>query len=105
MFQETKLKIHTSDIPTSWLNARCRNLISKYALIAFRHDGRVFDLRSDKILSELSKHSKTTNHQQLKTIYQQLKDELRTVLADPALKAALTIKLENIDHLKHSVVH
>ncbi len=101
MFEErNKVRIRTADIPTSWLNARCRNLISKYALLAFRSDGVVFDLRSEKILSDLSRHSKLTSEQALQDIYSQLKMELRLVVSEPSLQTALNIMAEKFNYLE-----
>lgn len=105
MFQDNKVRIRTSDIPTTWLNARCRNLISKYALLAYRSDGSVFDLRSESILSELSKHSKSTEEPELVTIYGQLKAELRLVVSAPSLKMALNIMAEKFNYLENNYAH
>ncbi len=100
MLEQNKVRIRTSDIPTRWLNARCRNLISKYALIAYRQDGIVFDLRGEKILSQLSQHSKLTIHEELREIYAQLKGELKLVVACPSLKMAVNIMAKKLDYIE-----
>ncbi len=99
--ENKKVRIRTCDIPTSWLNARCRNLISKYALLAFRHDGTVFDLRSEQLLSKLSKHARMTEPQELQGIYQELKNELRAIVAEPSLKTAVSIMAEKLRFLEN----
>lgn len=87
-------KIRTGDIPTSWLNARCRNLVSKYALIAFRQDGSVFDLRGENIIAELSFHAKMSENAELGAIYQEIRTELRQMLASPSFKDDLSLLAE-----------
>lgn len=101
MLEQNKVRIRTSDIPTRWLNARCRNLISKYALIAYRQDGIVFDLRGEKILSHLSQHSKLTTNNELQGIYRQLKGELKLVVACPSLKMAVNIMAEKLNYIEN----
>ncbi len=87
-------KIRTGDIPTSWLNARCRNLISKYALLAFRYDSSVFDLRGENIVAELSFHAKLTDNLALKSLYQEVRAELRQLLSCPSFRDDLSMLAE-----------
>lgn len=103
MVQEKTIRIRTADIPTGWLNARCRNLISKYALLAFRQNGRVFDLRSESIICELSNHAKQTEVEELIELHEQLKAELRAIVSSPSLRTALTIMAEKYDYLENNV--
>ena len=97
---QNTIRVRTSDIPTSWLNAYCRNLISKYALIAYRLDGTIIDLRSEKILSALSLHSKQTQNHELINLYAELKSELKLVVACPSFKTAVSIMAEKLDYLE-----
>lgn len=99
------VKIKTSDIPTSWLSAHCRNLIAKYALLAYKLDKTMFDLRSDKILSAISNHASVAESPELAEIYAQLKKELQAVLASPSLKSDLLTMAEKSDSLNNKFSH
>lgn len=105
MSHNKKLRIRTSDIPTSWFNARCRNLISKYALLAFNSDGVIFDLRSESIMLQLSQHSKFTKSDELLTIYHELKVELQRIVSSPSLKTALNILAEKLNYREIDTLH
>ena len=101
----TALKIRTRDIPASWLNAHCRNLISKYALAAYGHDQSMFDLRGDNILLKISEHAKKTNSDELSRLYSQLKKELKVVLACPSLKSEISMMAEKSAYLNDHFSH
>lgn len=105
MSHQKKLRIRTSDIPTSWFNARCRNLISKYALLAFNDDGTIFDMRCESIMVQLSQHSKFTSSRELLDIYHELKVELQRIVSSPSLKTALNILAEKLNYLEGDTIH
>lgn len=105
MFKESKIKIRTADIPVEWLNARCRNLISKYAVIAHRVDGTVLDLSSNKILSDLSRHTRSTDTPELKNIYSSIKHELRKIVSSPSLKMTINIMSQKQSYLEKHYSH
>lgn len=105
MTESSKIKVRTRDIPTAWLDARCRNLISKYALLAFRSDGTVLDLRNDAILHELSNHAKQTDVHELKELYNAIKNEIRKVISAPQHKVALSILSEKYNYLDSKYKH
>ncbi len=90
----SNLKIRTSDIPTSWLDARCRNLISKYALIAHRHDGTIFEIRGESILVDIGTHASFTDNRELRELYVELKNQLRALLASPSIRSKLNVMAE-----------
>ena len=103
--EKAPLKIRTSDIPTAWLTAHCRNLIAKYALLAYQINKTMFDLRSDKILAAISNHASSNDSPELDTIYRQLKEELKAILASPSRKSALISMAEKSDYLNDNFSH
>lgn len=103
--EESARKIRTRDVPASWMNAHCRNLISKYALHAFHHDETKFDLRSERILSDLSEHVRKTQSDELQKIYLLLKKELRAIVSSPAYKNAVNIMAEKTEYLIDNFSH
>ncbi|MCH2189379.1 MAG: hypothetical protein MK188_00450 [Gammaproteobacteria bacterium] len=98
-------KISTRDIPASWINAHCRNLIAKYALHAFHYDATKFDLRSEQILSDLSDHARRTQSDELHRIYFLLKKELKAIVSSPAYKKAVYMIAEKNDYLTDKFSH
>lgn len=103
--EESAKKIRTRDVPASWMNAHCRNLISKYALLAFHIDQTKFDLKSERIIADLSDHVKKAQSEELHKIYATLKKELRVIISLPDYEHAVSVMAEKSEYLTDHFSH
>lgn len=83
----TKIKIR--DIKAQWLNAKCLNIIAKYARQASLVDGTKISMSSDKCLVDVTEHVSRSIDPTLTSIYQELKAELRILLKADHLQPKL----------------
>ncbi len=73
-------KIGISDIPISWLCPTCWSLICDYCHAAKTVDRVSLDPTSDKILSDIKRHSNKTKNPILRALFRDIKIGVRTVL-------------------------
>lgn len=85
MDKKQAAKIRLCDIPLSWLNSRCLDLIAHYATRAYEYDCTEFKPMSRDILSEVSSHARSTQSQSLTWIYSKLKHEIKEALEHPEM--------------------
>lgn len=83
----TRVKIR--DIKVQWLNAKCLNLIAKYARYAYEYDKTKIRMSSDTCLTDVVDHAQETFDSNLKEIFREIKGELRTLLAADHLQPKL----------------
>lgn len=79
-------RIDIKDIRADWLNARCLNLMARYALHAADIDGTKFRLKDEGSLADIVDHAHRTDNEILRGLYLHLKVELKAVLSQPKLK-------------------
>ena len=83
----TRVKI--GDIKVQWLNAKCLNIIAKYARLAYEVDETKIRMSSDSCLVDVTKHVSRSQNAELRAIFRELKAELKVVLAADHLQPKL----------------
>ena len=83
------IRVKIRDLKVQWLNAMCLNIIAKYAREAFIHDGTKIRMSSDTCLIDVVDHVADTTNPTLKSLYRELKQELRKVLSADHLQPKL----------------
>ena len=78
-------KIDIRSVKMEWLNSQCLMQISKYTRARFDHDAQIMNLRDADILQQVIDHAHLTESEQLKDIYRQLKQNIKTCLADNSI--------------------
>lgn len=83
----TRVKI--GDIKVQWLNAKCLNIIARYARLAYEVDETKIRMSSDTCLVDVTAHATQSDHPELKRIFRELKVELKILLAADHLQPKL----------------
>jgi hypothetical protein len=74
-------KIGLSEVKIEWLNKRSLVLISTFAQAANKLENYIIDLRSDDVLSQVSRLMKKSNNAELISIYNKIKREIKISLS------------------------
>jgi len=82
-------RVNIQDIKVQWLNAKCLNLIAKYARQACEYDMTKIRMSSDTCLVDVVEHATQTHNRELRTIYRELKEELSVLLSSDHLQPKL----------------
>lgn len=75
-------KIRLNDIKIEWLNKRALVLISIFSTAAYKQERVVIDLRASDVLDQISTLVKTSGNNELASIYQRIKREVRLSLRE-----------------------
>lgn len=75
------MKIDIADVKLEWLNRRTLVLISIFAHAANKSDGKIIDLRAGDVLNQISSLAKSSNNEELLSIYKRIKREIKLSLA------------------------
>ncbi len=75
------IKVNVKEIDTRWLDARCLNIMANYARRAELHDETIIEISDSAALEQIVAHVMTTDCADLLNIYDQLKLQLRNLLA------------------------
>ncbi len=89
-----KRRVDIRSIKVQWLNARCLNIMAKYAQMAFYVDETRIKLSSDSCLVDVVEHAKHTSNHSLKAIYKELKQELKNVISSEDLQPKIDALLD-----------
>ena len=75
------IKVNVKEIDARWLDARCLNIMASYARRAELHDQTIIEIADSTALEQIVTHVMTTDCADLLAIYDQLKLQLRNLLA------------------------
>jgi len=94
-------RVNIKDIKVQWLNARCLNIMAKYAKLAHETDETIIMVSSDSCLSDIVSHANNSNSQEIKWVYDELKGALRDLLSTSRLQTELKA-LESIERVNQN---
>lgn len=101
------VRVDIKKIKMEWLSVECLVTLSKIVQVAHEHDKTVLPLQSEELLRLVVRYTKTTDNIQLKGLYKELKEQIKTCLSDPELQSRMSNdhdedELEEMSHVDYT---